>query len=371
MKANVIKMIPLGVLAFGILSLQNCKKDAELSENPVQENNALATAKTSVSMPSYVVSTVGGRNPDYNFPKGDYPYNICSDADGVMYVTSPDINTIYKVTAQGSYTFFLNYEHPYGIKAGANGSVYFISSHPDYGTGNSSEVIVKADKNKKTTILPVTEPLSGVRDLAIGPDSSIYIPDPSNNRIIKRTKAGVTSILAGKKGTWGDKDGLGEQARFNNPGFVKFGADGNLWVVDDLRNFVTGIPSSIRKISMKGQVTTFFKWKNDVNDSIPDTHIICFAVTKRDKNFKLTPYENVILFVSTDRYKESYQLFHLSYDKVLTPLTGNLAIPVHEQYKDGPALQATFEAPRGLTVNPNGIFVAEAISGAIRKIARH
>lgn len=362
MKGNVIKMIPLSVFILGILLLQSCKKDAQVPQISDQKNISLTTSTASVSTSPYVVSTIVSRTGT-DLPLLAYPFLICSSVVGSMYVTSPFTNAIYKVSPNGIYSKYLNYDSPYGIKAGANGSIYFVSRYSSTDGSIDTNAIVKVDKNKKITILPVNEKLTQILDLAIAPDSTIYLADYFGSRIIKFTKQGVTSILAGKKGVHGYADGQGENAHFTYPTYIKFGEDGNVWVVDGAGS---DPGQSIRKISQQGQVTTLYRLKPEYKNL---HYIESFAVTKRDKDFNLSPHENVVFFVSSfssGTKVVSHQLFHLSYNKVLTPLTENLP----EGYQDGPASQARFNLPTGLTINPNGIFVADQVNSAIRKIAK-
>ena len=363
MKAKVIKMIPLSVFMFGILPLHSCKKDTPLSKISEQKNISLTTSTASSLTSPYVVSTIVGRNSGTNLPLLPYPFYICSNVVGSMYVTSPLSNAIYKVSPHGIYSKYLNYDSPYGIKAGANGSVYFVSRYSSTDGSIDTNAIVKVDKNKKITILPVNEKLTQILDLAIAPDSTIYLADYIGSRIIKFTKQGITSILAGKKGVHGYADGQGENAHFTYPTYVKFGEDGYVWVIDGAGS---DPGQSIRKISQQGQVTTLYRLKPDYKNL---HYIESFAVTKRDKGFNLSPHENVLFFVrsfSNGNKVVSNQLFHLSYNNVLTPITENLP----EGYQDGPASQARFNLPTGLTINPNGIFVADEVNGVIRKIAK-
>lgn len=292
-----------------------------------------------------------------------YPTYICSAADGSMYVSSSPESMIYKVSPQGSFSPFIRINSPQGLKAGENGTVYFVANGPN-STTQPTSALFKVDKNKKVTMLPMTGAFSDIIDLAIGPDSTLYFADYLNHQIIKLSTEGITSVLAGKKGVKGYSDGQGENAHFTNPTFVKFGNDGNLWVVDGQGYWIN---QSIRKVTMDGKVTTFFQL---IPDGKGRKDIESFAVSKRDKNFNTSPYENVFFFVRTYTSNNQtilHQLFHLSYDKVLTPITGNL--PENYFYTDGPASQANFNSPSGITVNPNGIFVADQQNWVIRKIA--
>lgn len=77
---------------------------------------------------------------------------------------------------------------------------------------------------------------------------NFYVCDRDNNRIVKITSAGVTSVVAGS-GSAGFTDGTGTAAQFNNPYCITMDASGNLFVGDRLNN-------AIRKITPAGVVTT-------------------------------------------------------------------------------------------------------------------
>ncbi|MBE9584274.1 hypothetical protein IM792_07435 [Mucilaginibacter sp. JRF] len=350
MKSQIVKHFTVYAGLLCAISYSSCKKDAAtiIQDNEkVNSDSLVAMAATT----NYIVSTVVGRG-ELNYPYIPYPYLICSASDGSKYVSSN--NDIFRIDPQGGYTKYFTYYNPTGIKAGAKGSIYFVGNRHEGDGSADSSTFVKLDWNKKLTILPVGERLRYIGDMAIGSDSSILIPDGENHRIIRYSKDGVTSVLAGKKDVRGFADGVGDKAHFTSPTLVKFGEDGNLWVVDGT---AYNIGQSIRKVSLSGRVTTVFK----LNPQFTNPHsIISFAVTRRDKNYNLTPYQNVFFFVRSftkDRKIISNQLFHLSHNKVLTAITGD--IPEDFNYQDGPAMQANFYLPIGLTVTPDGIYVAD------------
>ncbi|MBL4678251.1 MAG: hypothetical protein JKY70_18915 [Mucilaginibacter sp.] len=225
------------------------------------------------------------------------------------------------------------------------------------------------DRNKKVTLIPHPDKLSDIRDMAIGLDSSFYFSESTNCRIIKLTKNGVQSVFAGKKGVKGYADGPRDKAHLTYPGLVKFGEDGNLWVLDGA---IYDSGQRIRKISMDGTVTTLFTLKYDFKTN---NQIMAFAVTKRDKNFNLTANENFFFIVTSflgDTRLRHNQLFHLSNTKVLTPMGPNLPEGTNADpfEHDGSLEVATFFIPDAMTINPYGIFVADFYGNSIRKIAR-
>jgi sugar lactone lactonase YvrE len=86
---------------------------------------------------------------------------------------------------------------------------------------------------------------------SIGEDGSgnFYVADASNNTIEKITPAGVVSMLAGAAGQAGSQDGIGANARFNQPSGLVIAGNGNIYVAD------TG-NATVRKIAPDGTVTT-------------------------------------------------------------------------------------------------------------------
>lgn len=342
-----------------------CKKEKVIDYKPNAqvEIDTPAMNLDLASVSSYTVSTlVSGLTSSFPIvSKVQYPFRICSSADGTLYVSAPNAGgLLYKISQQGKVTRLPNLDSPYGIKAGENGAIYMTSIK------FSSDIpsLVKLDRNNVFTTIPVSVGLSHPLDLAIAPDSSIYIADELNNRIVKVTKQGISSVFAGKTGQKGTTDGKGGNARFTYPTNIRYANDGTLWVVDG-----SGTNQSIRKITLDGTVSTFFKMS-----AIPDSYINDLAVTNKDKDFKISPHENAFISITRSSVHDTssltqrrYQILHLAYNKVLTPIT-SLSL---EGFQDGDAAQATFRGPTGLTVKPEGIFVADLSNNAIRKITKN
>nr|WP_294941614.1 hypothetical protein [uncultured Mucilaginibacter sp.] len=359
MKTNTKSALSIAVPIMVCISLAGCKKDILLPEkNP--NMLALQVTGTPVAGDAYTVSTlVSGLGTD-GLLKIQSPYRICSATDGTLYITAPNsFGAIYKIKPDGNLSKLANIHQSYGIKAGENGTVYVTRIIETQSPPTSTGSVVKLDKNNVATTIPVSIPLTSPLDLAIAPDSTIYIADEFKRCIIKLTKQGVASVFAGKSGEMGLVDGQGGNARFSYPFAIRYANDGTLWVLDG--NGTDKGSQTIRKITLDGRVTTFFKFKPEDN-----SYINSMAVTKRDKDFNISPYENAFMFITSNNGRQQNQLVHLSYDKILTPITGLRP----DGFRDGNAGQAAFFSPTGLTVNPNGIFVADLGNNAIRKIVK-
>lgn len=172
--------------------------------------------------PAGVVTTLAGMAGESGTADGtgsearfNYPTSITADKNGVLYVADADSNTIRKVTAGGVVTTFAGMAGASGSADGTGGAARF-----DYPMG------VTADSQ-----------------------GNLYVTDNNSATIRKITPAGVVTTLAGMAGQYGNVDGTGSAARFNDLSGIVADATGTLFVTDD--NSTT-----VRKITQAGVVTT-------------------------------------------------------------------------------------------------------------------
>ncbi len=84
--------------------------------------------------------------------------------------------------------------------------------------------------------------------IAVDESGNVYASDFGSHTIRKITSAGVVSTLAGRADQPGSADGMGGDARFWNPSGVAVDGSGNVYVAD--------YSNTIRKITSAGAVST-------------------------------------------------------------------------------------------------------------------
>jgi sugar lactone lactonase YvrE len=114
------------------------------------------------------------------------PDRICSSSQGVLYYSSSYSNQIFQLIPTGKTTLLANLPNDgsgtraiRGLKAGESGTVYAVLV--------KANQIVKIDQKKHITYIPVSVGLNQPNDLAISPDSTLYIADSENQRVVKVT----------------------------------------------------------------------------------------------------------------------------------------------------------------------------------------
>ncbi len=143
------------------------------------------------------------------------PSGVATDEAGNVYVADTFNHTIRKITAAGVVSTLAG-------KAGVNGSKDGIGSEARF-----------------------KEP----HGVAVDNGGNVIVADNDNHTIRRITGAGVVSTVAGIAGRMGSKDGPGTTAEFFHPPGVAVDGSGNIYVPG--RNHCT-----IRKISSTGVVTT-------------------------------------------------------------------------------------------------------------------
>lgn len=138
------------------------------------------------------------------------------------------------------------FNQPKGLAVDPKGRIYVADS------ANGAVRVIDTSGLVTTLVKGLNSP----SDLVFGREGELYVTETLNHRILRVDKSGTWTVLAGggyETGhNWlfgGYKDGLGEQAQFNEPFGLALGPEGALYVAD------TG-NQRIRVVSQLGEVTT-------------------------------------------------------------------------------------------------------------------
>src|SRR5438270_922354 len=207
-----------------------------------------------------------GSQAIFNFPQA-----TAVDSAGNVYVADTYNYTVRKITPAGVVTTLAGlagYDRPYTDATGSDarfnapGGIALDSSGNLYGADTGNQTIRKITSAGVVTTLAGTAGIAGSTDGTGGAarfympyaltvaGTTLYVADTFNSTIRKVTSAGVVTTFAGAAGGFGNVNGTGSAARFNNPYGVAATSTGTIYVAD-ARNMV------IRKITPARAVTTF------------------------------------------------------------------------------------------------------------------
>lgn len=174
--------------------------------------------------------------------------------------------------------------------------------------------------------------------VAVDANGNVFVGEIADIR--KVAPDGSVTAFAGLPGAPGLADGVGPAARFNYPGRMAFDNNGNLWVCDTDNGVV-------RRITPLGAVTTVpIPWPESCSPTG-----ICFDA---QQNVYIADSENEVIY----KYAPGGPL---------TILAGQYGI---SGYTDGPGAGALFDQPTDLGTDQAGfIYVADANNEVVRRIA--
>jgi formylglycine-generating enzyme required for sulfatase activity len=226
--------------------------------------------------PSGTVSTLAGSAEQVGNADGTgaaarftYPEGIAVDGAGNVYVADFNNQTIRKITPAGAVSTLAGSAGHYGAVDGAGADARF--NYPtDVAVDGSGNLYVADFGNnaiRKITPSGMVSTLAGKAGMGhadgLGSDArfdsphgvavdaagNVYVAELAGNVIRKITPAGMVSTLAGSYGRSGSADGIGADARFNEPHDVAVDGAGNLYVMDTFNH-------TIRKITPSAAVST-------------------------------------------------------------------------------------------------------------------
>jgi len=249
-----------------------------------------------------------GTNTNFNSPSG-----VAIDSAGNVYVADQSNHLIRKITPAGLATTF----------AGS-------------GVAGFSDSLQPARFNNPSGI-------------AIDSSGTMYIGDPTNQRIRKITSAGVVTTLAGN-GTIGSTNGTGTNSNFNYPQGVAVDSTGNVYVAD-------GDNCCIRKITPAGVVTTFAGQTTPGFANGTGTN----ATFRVPQGIAVDSVGNLYI---TDN--QNHSIRKITPDGIVSTLAGNGTVGA----TNDTGTNATFQFPNGIAVDSTGnVYVVDRNNHLIRKIS--
>ncbi|MFD2721029.1 T9SS type A sorting domain-containing protein [Hymenobacter monticola] len=325
-----------------------------------------------------VVSTVAGTGTagtadgpaataQFNGPNG-----VVVDAQGNCYVSDSNNNAIRLISAAGVVTqiagnggfgyfdhpngLFSAFSLPYGLTLGPAGSLYVA----DAGNGSIRQVALPAggvstwagngQRGYQDGPGPAARfgTTTGVTSDAAG---NLYVADAGNFRLRRVDPAGNVTTLAGT-GVSGMVDGPAATAQFREPQGLARDAAGNLYVADRTAH-------RIRKLSPAGVVSTYAG--TGVKGSLDGPALS--AQFSSPTGLALDAAGNLYVL---DRDNPRVRRIDATTGAVSTVAGTGVA-----GFADGPALQAQFNIPYGLSISPNGreLYIADAGNHRIRRLA--
>lgn len=281
------------------------------------------------------VATFAGAGPDGisggGFAEGPaataqfrFPEDVASGPGGVVYVCDTGNNRIRKIAPDGV--------------------VSTLAGQATPGFADATGADARFD-------FPVALAIDGVGDL--------YVADSGNHRIRKVTAAGVVTTVAGT--TRGFVDGGRDFAQFDRPMGVAIDKDGGL-VVSDTYNH------RIRKVTLAGSVTTL------AGGAAAALANGAGATARFNRPHDLAVDPQGVIYVADSLNHCIRRLEPGTTDATVTVyagLGGPNAATTGGELKDGPAGQAKFFRPVALALAPDGdLFVADQLNHRLRVVRK-
>lgn len=328
---------------------------------------------------TYAGIKVNGFKDDINDKAQFYSPTGITNADKAIYVADTNNHAIRKVennqttTITGSYEELDKFGKPIGgYKDGALADALF-NKPTDIAVGDSGTLYVTDSDNgairKITTdgqVETLVKNLNYPSHITVGENNTLYVTEKLAHRIIQIDEKGKVKVIAGGnykvEAEWlmgAYQDGVGEEAQFNEPTGIVWSPDGFLYVSD------TG-NQRIRKVELDGTVTTV---AGGGEEFLEDSNYIVGDYkdgAAEDARFNFP--QGLALFkdqslVITDTLNHRIRI--LSKDGQVTTLSGT---GTHGKV-DGSVKDATFDGPSDVTVNNDGILVADQYSNSVRLLS--
>ena len=247
------------------------------------------------------------------------PQGVAVDSGSNIYVADAYNNTIRMITPSGSVSTFAGLA---GTSGTANGTGSNARFHYPYG-------------------------------IAVDSGSNVYVADANNHTIRMITPSGAVSTLAGLAGSSGTANGIGTNARFNNPQGVAVDSGSNVYVADSYS-------STIRKITPSGSVSTL-AGTGGTSGNADGTGAAARFNYPQGSCIVVDSGSNIYL-ADTD----NNTIRKVTPAGAVTTIAG---IPGSSGIMDGPGNIALFRYPTGIAIDSGtNLYIADQSNGIIRKM---
>jgi RHS repeat-associated protein len=257
---------------------------------------------------------------------------------------------------------------PENIMTGPDGTLYFLNHKTMIRRIEADGTIktVAGSCNPSSTIYsgddkPAINAKFSASDIAAGPDSSIYIADSNNKRVLRIGPDGIISTLAGN-GEWqfsGD-GGPAVQAQLG-PTVVTVAPDGSIYILDAW-NY------RVRKVGINGIINTIAG--NGQEGSTGDGGPAVNAALTKPSDMALGPDGSLYIAENWKYVSGNFigmRVRRVGPEGIITTVAGN-----GEQGtggNGGSAPSAQMGAPLGIAVGPDGkLYIADAMYNNIRQV---
>ena len=356
----------------------------------VADTQNYTVRKVTASGTNWIVTTIAGSLGNPGSADGTnftatfaFPIGIAVNTSGTLYVGDTDNNTIRKLTPSGTNWVVTTLAGDSGSYGDADGSGTNALFYGPYGVavdpqGNLRVADYANNLIRKVTSAGVVQTLAGVAGSAgsndgagisarfnsplgvtVDENGTVYVADTKNHVIREITSAGLVSTLAGLAGSPGTNDGVGDQARFNQPSGIALDTSDNIYVAD-YANF------TIRKITPAGVVTTYaglggVSGTNDGNTSAARFDYPLGLTVDPGGNVLVADYgNNVIRRIAVPTKKGALP--------TVSTIAG-VAGFANQGNSDGTNGVARFRSPAGVALDSAGnIYVTDSFNDTIRKI---
>lgn len=339
--------------------------------------------------PAGVVTTVAGTANEMGWDDGtgsearfNAPWSVAANGMGTIFVADSYNSTIRAISTTGVVTTLAGtaasrgsddgigsaarFNRPTGVTVDANGTIYVSDSNNNTirRITPTGEVTTLAGTPNTITRDPVTSEYHGNYADGSGPaarfhsplgiatdgNGNLYVADNLNHLIRHITPSGVVTTLAGKAGIYGSTDGAGQEARFFQPADLVVDNAGTVYVADG-RNF------TIRRISPSGTVTTL---AGSAQHQGSVDGVGSNARFNYPSGLALDSDGNVIV---ADTYNQTIR--KVTPDGVVTTIAGQAGNPGST---DGTGTEALLNYPSSIAVDHNNNIFVVGLNHTFRRI---